>query len=107
VDQTRPILIACPQHRILVRGTYACDGSGQYLFDAEGNFRLDLVKCGQYGGRCMQTLCALHRFNRNRTASWYPERILAAPQSRPRRPGPRHQPNRMRANNPTGLSHEA
>jgi hypothetical protein len=76
----KAILIACPQYLRLVRGTYECDESGRYPLDEEGNFMLYRVRCGQHEGRCMQTLCALHRYNRMGKGSWYPVRILAAPE---------------------------
>lgn len=99
----KPILIACPQYRVLVRGTYELDESGRCPLDKEGNFLLHRVGCEHYGGRCMQTLCVLHRHNRRGGGSWYPERILAAPDAsaarkqRTRRqgpePGPADRPN--------------
>lgn len=82
----RAILIGCPQYRRSVRGTYECDDAGSYLLGPEGEFLLDRVACDQLGGRCMETLCVLHRFNRRGPGAWYPDRIYAAPDAR--RPGP-------------------
>ena len=76
------ILIACPQYLKLVRGTYECDKSGRYRLDAEGKFALHRARCNHYGGRCMQTLCVLHRYNRGGPGSWYPARILALPEKK-------------------------
>ena len=71
------ILIGCPQYRVLVRGTCACDEEGRYLRAADGEFLLHHIRCDQRGGRCMQTLCVLHRYNRRSTGSWYPSGIWA------------------------------
>ena len=71
-ERTKPILIGCPQHNLLVRGQYDCDETGQYLLAANGGFEMDRVTCGQWGGRCMQTLCALHRYNRRGRGTWLP-----------------------------------
>ena len=89
---SKPILIACPQYRTLVGGTYQCDEAGRYRFGPDGTFDLKLAECGQHGGRCMETLCALHRYNRGGPETWYPGRVLAAP-DRSRTP---------RARQPTG-----
>ncbi|MFW6132861.1 MAG: hypothetical protein ACOC8F_03115 [Planctomycetota bacterium] len=79
----KPIRIGCPQHGKLVGGTYACDEKGCYApLGADGEFLLAHVRCDQDGGRCMQTLCVLHRHNRRGPGSWYPDRVLAAPPSR-------------------------
>ena len=75
-ERRKPILIGCPQYRTLVRGTCRCDEHGRYLRRADGSFDLRDVRCGQYGGRCMQTLCVLHRFNRGGAGSWYPGTLL-------------------------------
>ena len=77
VAKRKPVLIGCPQYRELVRGSYECDESGRYMLGAEGQFVLRLVRCGQRGGRCMETLCALHRFNKGGGATWYPSEVLA------------------------------
>ena len=87
----KPILIACPQYGKLVRGSYACDDRGSYLLGPDGKFILKLVRCSQDGGRCMATLCALHRYNLGGNGTWFPGHILAAPRRRksagaPRRP---------------------
>jgi len=90
----KAILIGCPQYRRLVRGTYECDEAGRYRLADDGSFVLGRVRCDQLGGRCMQTLCVLHRHNRGGSDSWYPAEILAAPEGsggpggvRPRRSG--------------------
>jgi len=92
--KTRPILIGCPQYQRMVRGTYACGPDGRFLLSADGSFAVARVRCAHDGGRCAQTLCVLHRYNRRGGSSWYPSRILAAPQpnappKRARRPAPR------------------
>lgn len=97
---SKPILIACPQHGKLVRGTYGCDRSGRYRLGPGGRFVLGLVRCGQDGGRCMQTLCALHRYNRGGPSAWYPGRILAAPD----RKAPARSPRRGAA--PSRVGHD-
>ncbi len=81
----KSILILCPEHSVLVGGDYECDERGQYRLGAQGEFVLRRVECSQYGGRCAQTLCALHRYNRGGPLTWFPERILAAPGSGPRK----------------------
>jgi hypothetical protein len=75
----KPILIGCPQHRKLVRGRYECDEQGAYRAGPDGKFILAHARCDQDGGRCMQTLCVLHRFNRRGGSSWYPSQVLAMP----------------------------
>jgi hypothetical protein len=77
---SRIIQIACPEHQRLVRGTYVPDQRGRFLYAADGGFLLNMVRCGQMEGRCMQTLCALHRYNRGGPGSWYPDRIYAMPE---------------------------
>jgi hypothetical protein len=82
------ILIGCPQYGILVRGTYDCDGQGSYLRGHDGQFLLEHAHCGQYSGRCMQTLCVLHRYNRRGAGSWFPSGIYALREGA--QPGRRH-----------------
>jgi len=82
----KPIWIICPQHLKRARGSYECDGAGQYRLGPEGQFLLKYAACEQDGGKCAQTLCVLHRYNRRGPASWYPERILAMRQPKRRRP---------------------
>ena len=77
MSRYRPILVGCPQYRVFVRGSYECDENGQYILAADGSFALSRARCGHYGGRCMQTLCALHRYNRRGKGSWFPQTILA------------------------------
>lgn len=69
------IFILCPQYNRLVRGTYAAP----VPLGASGHYSLEHVICGHQGGRCMQTLCVLHRYNRRGPGSWYPQQVLAAP----------------------------
>ncbi|MHC4561302.1 MAG: hypothetical protein ACYS8X_00860 [Planctomycetota bacterium] len=76
----RPIWIGCPQHGKLVRGMCDCDRAGRYIRASDGAFAIQHVQCTQDGGRCMQTLCILHRFNRGGAASWYPSALLATPE---------------------------
>ena len=82
--KTLPILIGCPQYQKLVRGTYACGPDGRYLLGPNGSFLLERVRCAHDGGRCAQTLCVLHRYNRLGDSSWYPSRLVPVRQSRPR-----------------------
>ncbi|MFP4105199.1 MAG: hypothetical protein ACLFVU_03820 [Phycisphaerae bacterium] len=79
MSKQKPILIGCPQSHALVRGMYDCDDSGEYLLGHDGNFVLARARCGQDNGRCAQTMCVLHRYNRRRKGSWYPTTILAMP----------------------------
>jgi hypothetical protein len=73
----KPILIGCPQYGILVRGSYQCQEDGGCPRGPKGEFLLHRVRCEQYGGRCMQTLCVLHRHNRRGPGSWYPTGVWA------------------------------
>ena len=75
--RTRPILIGCPQYRSPVRGSYLCDDDGGCPRGPSGEFLLERARCGHNGGRCMQTLCVLHRFNRRGAGSWYPTGVWA------------------------------
>jgi len=88
MPKSMPIVIACPELRKAVRGTYPCDPSGHYKVRGDGALDLALVTCGQDGGRCTQTLCALHRYNRRGPGTWYPDSVQAMPES----PTPRRQP---------------
>jgi len=72
-------MIACPQYRIAVRGSYEYLPDGTCPLTPDGKYLLERVSCTQHGGRCMQTLCALHRYNNRGPGSWYPEIILALP----------------------------
>ena len=86
MTRSKLILIACPQHRKHVRGSCPCDDSGRYRLAADGTFDLELVRCDQDGGRCAETLCALHRYNRRGPGTWYPSHVRAMPSGRrPRR----------------------
>ena len=73
----RPILIQCPHFQRRVPGTYEAGPDGQYRLAEDGSFVLGRACCNQNGGRCMETLCALHRHNRRGRRTWYPERVLA------------------------------
>ncbi|MFP4140228.1 MAG: hypothetical protein ACOCZU_05520 [Planctomycetota bacterium] len=77
---TKPIVIACPEHNQLVRGTYHCDEHGRFLRGRDGGFLIRLLRCSQLNGRCAQTLCALHRHNRRGPHTWVPDRIFCMPQ---------------------------
>jgi hypothetical protein len=94
MTRKRPILIACPQCRKLVRGSYECDESGEYRLGPDKGFLLSHARCEQDGGRCAQTLCVLHRYNGRGPDSWYPDRILAMPAagSAPANPPPPSRP---------------
>jgi len=82
----KPIWIICPQHLKRVRGWYEAGPDGAFRYTPGGEYVLDDVRCTHDGGRCMQTLCVLHRYNRRGPESWYPERILAMPDGPPRSP---------------------
>jgi len=73
----RQILIGCPHYQRLVRGTYACGPDGDYDLAPDGSFLLERAECSHQAGRCAQTLCVLHRYNRGGPGSWYPSRLLA------------------------------
>ena len=81
MSKRRPILIGCPHYQKLVPGTYECDEKGGYLCGPEGTFLVQQTHCGHLNGRCAQTLCVLHRYNRRGAGSWHPWRIMA-PQPR-------------------------
>ena len=81
MNKRKAIMIGCPQHGKLVRGTYSCDEAGNYRLGPDGEFVVERVECGHDGGRCMQTLCILHRYNRRGAGSWYPSQLLAAPET--------------------------
>jgi hypothetical protein len=76
---SKPILIACPEFNRLVRGTYHRNEDGRMARGRDGGFLLRLVHCSHMEGRCAQTLCALHRFNRGGPQTWVPDRIFAMP----------------------------
>ena len=83
MPKRRAVMIGCPQYCMLVRGTCECGEGGQYVRGPDGQFLLRHVRCEHRGGRCMQTLCALHRYNRRGVGSWYPTGIFAMPERRP------------------------
>jgi len=85
VETHKPIWIGCPQYGRRVRGTYDCDEAGRYRLGPGGGFVLEHTRCGQDAGRCAQTLCALHRYNRRGPGTWYPSHIQAAPGPKRRR----------------------
>ena len=80
MDRTRPIQIACPELGRIVRGSYLPGPGGRFVHAADGGFLLNFVRCGQDGGRCAQTLCALHRYNRRGPGTWFPDRVFALPE---------------------------
>ena len=82
----KPILIGCPQYRVLVRGWCECGEDGGYLRAADGEFLLHHIRCEQRNGRCMQTLCVLHRYNRGGVGSWFPSGVWAMTDVHKRRP---------------------
>lgn len=92
----KPILIGCPQFNKLMRGSYECDDEGNYLLAPDGSFALPRVRCGHDGGRCAETLCALHRHNRRGPATWYPSKVLAMTQPHPPKK-PANRKSRVRA----------
>jgi hypothetical protein len=79
MPKRKPILIGCPQYHCLVLGSYERDEKGAYRLGPGGEFLLERARCGHRGGRCSQTLCALHRLNQRGPGSWYPTGIWAAP----------------------------
>ena len=74
-SKRKNIEIACPHQRRVIKASYPCGPDGRYLRRAYGTFDLELVRCSQDEGRCAETLCALHRFNRRGTGTWYPDQI--------------------------------
>jgi len=80
--KTQPILIACPALRRVVRGACARDEQGRPRRGPDGAFPLSALSCGQDGGRCSETLCALHRYNRRGAGTWFPDRVWALPAPR-------------------------
>ncbi|MBT3199043.1 MAG: hypothetical protein HN350_03915 [Phycisphaerales bacterium] len=71
------IEIACPHQQREIRGLYPCSPDGQYIMLPDGAFNLTLIECSQDHGRCAETLCALHRFNRLGPGTWYPDTLRA------------------------------
>ncbi|MFP4354842.1 MAG: hypothetical protein ACLFUJ_06920 [Phycisphaerae bacterium] len=88
MNRERPIQIACPELGRRVRGSYHPGPGGQFCYGPAGDFLLDFVTCSQNSGRCCQTLCALHRYNRRGQGTWYPDRLYAMGQvaARPANP---------------------
>jgi len=82
MTRRKPIQIACPQYQRLVRGEYDCDTAGSYHLGPGGAFLLERAHCGHLGGRCMRTLCVLHRHNRGTASSWFPKKIVPMPPAR-------------------------
>lgn len=78
-SRSRPIFIACPALRRVVRGSCAADSAGKCLCAPDGSFPLGAVSCNQDNGRCGETLCALHRYNRRGHGTWYPDRVWTLP----------------------------
>ena len=98
---TVPIHILCPQYHALVRGHYACDAGGRALLGPGGEYLLDHARCRHNGGRCPQTLCVLHRYNRRGPGSWFPEKIVPAPAAGPAQAdGPEPSSRRSRSARP-------
>ncbi|MCP4376580.1 MAG: hypothetical protein GY794_10465 [bacterium] len=87
--KTRMVEIACPHQRKIVRANYPCDSDRRYLLGADGSFSMELIQCSQDQGRCAETLCAMHRFNRRGEGTWYPDTIRALPDPKQssKRPG--------------------
>ena len=71
----KTVEIACPHQGKIIKALYPCGPDGQYLCRGDGSFDVELVRCSQDEGRCAETLCALHRFNRRGPGTWYPDRI--------------------------------
>ncbi|MGC9453630.1 MAG: hypothetical protein ACP5HU_02090 [Phycisphaerae bacterium] len=81
MSKSRPIFIACPALRRVVRGSCAADASGDCPLTRDGSFPLSAITCNQDNGRCAETLCALHRYNRRGPGTWYPDRVWAMPKA--------------------------
>lgn len=77
MTRKKNIEIACPQQRKVVQALYPCGPDGRYLCRPDGSFDLELVECSQDEGRCAETLCALHRYNRRGSGTWFPDQIRA------------------------------
>ena len=96
--KTKLVDIACPHQRKIVRANYPCHSDGRYLLTAEGNFDMELIQCTQDHGRCAETLCALHRFNRRGPGTWYPDQLRAMREAKPRRRRPTEACGRNKSN---------
>lgn len=81
-------MIGCPQYQRLVSGSYECDSAGEYLLAPDGAFSLDRATCNHNEGKCMQTLCVLHRHSRRGERSWFPSKVVALPSPAKRRNAP-------------------
>ncbi len=92
MPKARSIQIACPEHNRVVRGSYLPGPDGRFFYAADGGFLLQQVRCNQCNGRCAQTLCALHRYNRRGPSTWYPDRIYALPEPKRPRSGSKQRP---------------
>jgi len=78
VARHKSVFISCPQYNRFVRGRCECNETGDYKLAADGSFTLEMIQCSQMDSRCMQTLCALHRYNRRAPGTWYPDKIVAS-----------------------------
>ena len=88
---TKTVEIACPHQRRVVKGLYPCDANGRYIMMPDGSFNLALIECSQDDGRCAETLCALHRFNRRGLGTWYPDTLMGVRENKQNR---EHRPAR-------------
>jgi hypothetical protein len=77
MEHRERILIGCPRYKAYVTGSYECDEQGRYLLKPDGTFDLRRARCGQLGGKCNETLCYFHRYNKQGKGTWYPTDILA------------------------------
>lgn len=73
----KPIRVGCPQYGQIVGGRYPIGPDGKYMLLESGAFDVYLVQCDQFGGKCAQTLCALHKHNRRGPATWFPDKVMA------------------------------
>ena len=78
--QNCQILIRCPHYQRLIPGRYECNDGGEYQLAPDGAFLLHLTDCSHNGGRCAETLCALHRYNRGGKGTWFPSTLIPPPQ---------------------------
>lgn len=79
----KSIEIACPHQRRVVKASYPCRPDGRYALASNGAFNMELIRCSHDDGRCAETLCALHRYNRRGPGTWYPDSIRAMPEKPP------------------------
>ena len=80
MNHSKLIHIACPARKRVVQGKCITDKKGDIPTGPDGAIDLREVCCNQDSGKCTETLCAMHRFNRMGPSTWFPDRILIAPE---------------------------